>query len=40
MLKRKMDEIFQSKVPVENYIDKVVISYYTYEIRTKVFKKY
>lgn len=35
-----MDEIFQIKVSVENWIDKIVISYYTYEIRTKVFKKY
>lgn len=35
-----MDEIFQIKVSVENWIDKIVISYYTYEIRTKVFMKY
>lgn len=35
-----MDDFFQSKVLLENLIDKIVISYYTYEIRTKVFKKY
>lgn len=35
-----MDEIFQTKVPVENWIDKIIVNYYTYEIRTKVFKKY